>query len=166
MTFYLQTAPLGQTTVTNLISATKTVTKQNKDGSWSFIIPRSFNGGTIIGGTKETGDWRVEPSLETRERLIKAAQDIIPLACDSSLGSVKPEDVEVLADVVGRRPARYGGMRLEVESKSSVKGGKQNVIHAYGAGGRGYELSWGIATEVADLAKTLSPFTTTVKSKL
>lgn len=52
----------------------------------------------------------------------------------------------VLADIVGRRPTRKGGMRLERED---VRGG--TVIHAYGVGGRGYEVSWGVAEAVFEL---------------
>ncbi|CCF41970.1 hypothetical protein CH063_12090 [Colletotrichum higginsianum] len=34
-----------------------TVTRQNADGSWSFCVPRNFDGGTIVGGTKEPDNW-------------------------------------------------------------------------------------------------------------
>lgn len=57
--------------------------------------------------------------------------------------------VTVLKDVVGRRPARHGGPRLERES---IEGGK-TLVHAYGLGGRGYELSWGIAQTVLKLVE-------------
>ncbi|KAF7561629.1 hypothetical protein G7046_g2520 [Stylonectria norvegica] len=154
----------GQTVLTNLTTAVKTVTRQSKDGSWSFVIPRSFNGGTVIGGTKEIQDWRVEPSADTRHRLIVAAQSIIPEACNDRHG--EEIDLQVIKDVVGRRPAREGGMRVEVETKDDGKGKKKHVIHAYGAGGRGYELSWGVASEVADLANKFSPFASAATPKL
>lgn len=48
---------------------------------------------------------------------------------------------------MGRRPAREGGMRLEVEQ---VEDGK-SIVHAYGAGGRGFELSRGVAEDVTAL---------------
>ncbi|CAM1502499.1 Fc.00g044830.m01.CDS01 [Cosmosporella sp. VM-42] len=158
----------GQTVLTNLTSAVKTVTRQSRDGSWSFIIPRSFNGGTVIGGTKEPNDWRVEPSVDTRHRLLASAQDIIPHAInDRHAGEV---DLQVIKDVVGRRPAREGGMRLEVEARTGDNGQSRHVIHAYGAGGRGYEISWGVADEVAELARKLAPFASAsapaVESKL
>ena len=70
------TVQTGQIVLTNLAAADKTITKQLKDGSWSFIIPRSFNGGTVIGGTKEPGDWRIEPSLELRQRVLDNAKSI------------------------------------------------------------------------------------------
>ncbi|KAF5019820.1 hypothetical protein F66182_8189 [Fusarium sp. NRRL 66182] len=152
----------GQTVLTNLAAADKTITTQKKDGTWSFIIPRSFNGGTVIGGTKELGNWQLEPSLETRNRLLTAAQSIIPQACgkEQVSGSLK-----VIKDVVGRRPAREGGMRVEIEAKDTTWGVKE-VIHAYGAGGRGYELSWGVAGEVMELARELLSSTTILKPKL
>ena len=39
----------------------RTITGQNKDGTWSFLIPRPCGGGTIVGGTKEHGDWESQP---------------------------------------------------------------------------------------------------------
>lgn len=47
---------------------------------------------------------------------------------------------------MGRRPAREGGLRLEVEGVADGK----TVVHAYGAGGRGFELSVGVAEDVVD----------------
>jgi D-amino-acid oxidase len=61
--------------------------------------------------------------------------------------------VRVLKDVVGRRPARHGGPRLESEE---IAPGKM-VIHAYGLGGRGYELSWGVAETVQRLFDEACP---------
>ncbi|KAF9765122.1 hypothetical protein IL306_002647, partial [Fusarium sp. DS 682] len=152
----------GQTVLTNLSAADKTITTQKKDGTWSFIIPRSFNGGTVIGGTKEVGNWQLEPSQETRAQLLEAAQSIIPQAIDKTqaLGPLK-----VTKDVVGRRPAREGGMRVEIEAKDTTWGVK-HVVHAYGAGGRGYELSWGVATEVADLAREILNLESSARPKL
>ena len=56
---------------------------------------------------------------------------------------------DVIRDVVGRRPARDGGMRLEVEQGPDGR----KVVHAYGAGGRGIELSWGVAEEMWKMVK-------------
>ncbi|RTE72416.1 hypothetical protein BHE90_013170 [Fusarium euwallaceae] len=151
----------GQIVLTNLAAADKTITKQLKDGSWSFIIPRSFNGGTVIGGTKELGDWRIEPSLELRQTVLENAKSIAAEACTEKQA---PGSLRVIKDVVGRRPAREGGMRVETETKENGQG-VQHVIHAYGAGGRGYEMSWGVASEVAGLAREVLR-SSAVKSKL
>lgn len=148
--------------MTNLTAADKTITTQKKDGTWSFVIPRSFNGGTVIGGTKEIGNWDLDPSEETRARLLKAAQPIIPQACSQKQDL---ESLKVIKDVVGRRPAREGGMRVETEAKDTTWGVK-HVIHAYGAGGRGYELSWGVADEVAELVKEVLSPNLAAKAKL
>ncbi|KAI8963612.1 FAD dependent oxidoreductase [Daldinia sp. FL1419] len=118
-----------------------TVTRQNADGSWTFCVPRNFDGGTIIGGTKEPNNWDPNPSLEVRESLLRKFTATYP----QILGS--EGKLTVMKDIVGRRPTRKGGMRLEKE----LVGEKQVVIHAYGLGGRGYELSWGVADEVARL---------------
>jgi D-amino-acid oxidase len=118
-----------------------TVTRQNADGSWTFSVPRSFEGGTVIGGTKEPNNWETKPSLELRETLLKKFAATYPPV----LG--KEGKFRVLRDIVGRRPTRKGGMRLEREVTKDEK----CIIHAYGLGGRGYELSWGVAERVAEL---------------
>ena len=55
----------------------------------------------------------------------------------------------MIRDIVGRRPAREGGMRIEAEKV----GQGRVVVHAYGAGGRGFELSWGVAGDVLDIVQ-------------
>lgn len=135
------------------------MTRQNKDGTWSFIIPRFFNGGTIIGGTKDLGNWQSEASPATRARLLDGGQQLTPYACDASKSQAP---ISVIADVVGRRPTREGGVRIEVEERhvTGLDGQLKNgpVLHAYGAGGRGFEISWGVANEVAAAAEGLIPF--------
>ncbi|KAJ4233206.1 hypothetical protein NW759_001987 [Fusarium solani] len=141
----------GQIVLTNLTSFSKTITRQCKDGSWSFVIPRFFDGGTIIGGTKEPNNWETEPRLDTRKELIEAAKGLDHGLAASLEGYKGDKSPHVIADVVGRRPTRDGGMRLQVERNSSLGEDGRAVVHAYGAGGRGYELSWGVAQEVTSL---------------
>ncbi|KAI1455730.1 FAD dependent oxidoreductase [Annulohypoxylon moriforme] len=120
---------------------TATVTRQNADGSWTFCVPRNFDGGTIIGGTKEPNNWDPNPSAEVREALLRKFAATYPqiLGLDGKF--------TVMKDIVGRRPTRKGGIRLERETVGENK----TIIHAYGLGGRGYELSWGVAEGVAQL---------------
>ena len=56
----------------------------------------------------------------------------------------KVSDFEVVTDNVGRRPWREGGML-------GTLGIRVPVVHGYGAGGRGFELSWGAAKEICSL---------------
>lgn len=134
------TSGAGQTClVANTCDAT--VTRQNADGTWTFSVPRNFEGGTVIGGTKEPDNWDPEPSREVRDALIKNFVATYPRIADES-GSVR-----VLADVVGRRPTRRGGARIEREEVAPGR----TIVHAYGLGGRGYEMSWGVAEMVSGL---------------
>ncbi|KAK3945401.1 FAD dependent oxidoreductase [Diplogelasinospora grovesii] len=111
-----------------------TVTRQNADGSWTFCVPRGFDGGTVIGGTREPDNWSATPSAELRETLLqKLAVTYPPILGES--GKLTP-----IRDIVGRRPTRRGGPRIEGEMSASGF-----VMHVYGFGGRGYELSWGAA---------------------
>ena len=120
----------------------KTVTRQNSDGSWAFLIPRPCGGGTIVGGSKEIGDMEEKPRAETREKLLRQSVKYFP-------DFVKREDqFDIVRDNVGRRPYREGGLRLESEVLAD---GRRRIIHAYGIGGRGYETSWGIAERVVEL---------------
>ncbi|OAA62677.1 FAD dependent oxidoreductase superfamily [Niveomyces insectorum RCEF 264] len=84
-----------------------TVTRQNADGSWSFSVPRFYGGGTIIGGTKEPDNWAVAPSAATRARLLANFARTYPAVLASHGGAF-----DVVADIVGRRPTRRGGLRL------------------------------------------------------
>ncbi|OAT11441.1 FAD dependent oxidoreductase superfamily protein [Blastomyces gilchristii SLH14081] len=122
----------------------KTITKQNADGTWSFLVPRPLNGGTIVGGTKQPNDWSPEPSLAVRNQLLQNAANLYPAILN------KDGQFEVVRDVVGRRPAREGGMRLELET---LPAGNRKVVHAYGLAGRGVELSWGVADEVLKMVQ-------------
>ncbi|KAL2182439.1 amino acid oxidase [Thermothelomyces heterothallicus CBS 203.75] len=117
-----------------------TVTRQNADGSWTFCVPRGFDGGTIVGGTKEPGNWDPRPSAEVRAELLRRFAETYP----KILGG--KAELTVLRDIVGRRPTRDGGPRVEGE----VIPGAGFVMHAYGLGGRGYELSWGVAEAVVE----------------
>ncbi|KAL4783733.1 FAD dependent oxidoreductase [Aspergillus varians] len=120
-----------------------TLTRQNSDGSWSFCIPRPLSGGTIIGGTKQPHNWDPNPSPEIREKLLSAAAKWFPFTAESG------GEFDVVRDIVGRRPAREDGMRIEVERV----GEGRSIVHGYGAAGRGYEISWGVAEDVVSLMK-------------
>jgi D-amino-acid oxidase len=50
-------------------------------------------------------------------------------------------------DLVGIRPEREGGVRVELEDMAGLK-----VVHAYGLTGGGYVYSYGISAAVKKLA--------------
>lgn len=52
----------------------------------------------------------------------------------------------MVRDLVGIRPYREGGVRLEPQTMDG-----RYVLHAYGVGGGGYVFSWGLAKAVVDL---------------
>jgi glycine/D-amino acid oxidase-like deaminating enzyme len=109
-------------------------------------VPRNFEGGTVIGGTKEPDNWSAEPSLEVRETLLSKFAATYPKILGEKGG------FQVVRDIVGRRPTRHGGPRIEAEEiKPEQDKPGRVVVHAYGLGGRGYELSWGVADEVLEL---------------
>lgn len=58
-----------------------------------------------------------------------------------------PEDV--LDHIIGIRPSRKGGFRLESE-----KVGNRIVLSAYGFGGGGYAFSYGVADALAKMVET------------
>lgn len=91
---------------------------------------------------------------EERETLLQNAKRYFP----EFLGGrdVKGLEMEVVCDNVGFRPGRTGGVRVEREDvKVGGDGGGDEVVvsivHGYGAGGRGYEISWGVAGDVCEL---------------
>jgi len=135
------TRDAGQTcVVANDCAAT--VTRQHADGTWTFCVPRGFDGGTVVGGTKEPDNWDPEPSAAVRETLLRRFAETYPAVLGPG------EAFRWVRDIVGRRPTRRGGPRMAAEGL----GGGRVVVHAYGLGGRGYELSWGVAGEAVRLA--------------
>ena len=70
--------------------------------------------------------------------------------CPSLVGNrdVSIEALDVVRHGVGLRPSRKGGVRLE---KEMLLGGGAVVVHNYGHGGEGYQISWGCAGDVVGL---------------
>lgn len=101
-----------------------------------YIMTRAAGGGTILGGSYQKGNWesQVDPNLATR--IMKRAVQMCP-----ELTSGKGiEHLDVIRHCVGLRPVREGGTRIEKE-----RIGDTWVVHNYGAGGAGYQSSYGCA---------------------
>ncbi|GAA5820306.1 hypothetical protein JCM3770_004040 [Rhodotorula araucariae] len=118
-------------------------------GERTYVIPRA-SGEVIVGGTREVDDWAVAPRDETTRDILRRAVEICPaLACPpGSLAPVDPATL-VVGEVVGFRPTRDGGIRLEPEALRLEDGEQLTVVHNYGHGGYGWQSMWGCAEEAA-----------------
>ncbi|BGP13112.1 hypothetical protein JCM10213v2_001031 [Rhodosporidiobolus nylandii] len=115
-------------------------------GERTYVIPRA-SGEVIVGGTREVDDWETEPRPETTSDILRRAVQICPsLALPPSTSS--PIDLRsiIKCEVVGFRPTRDAGIRLEAEEKAQ---GETPVVHNYGHGGFGWQSAWGCAEEAA-----------------
>ncbi|KAI5968359.1 hypothetical protein KGF57_000218 [Candida theae] len=119
-----------------------TITYQLEDGSWVFIIARPFNGGVILGGTKQLNDTYLGVREEDTRHLLNLGRRYFPDLQKSDVLTGKSYfDIERIN--VGLRPARVGGLNTSVEFHDG-----HPVINNYGAGGMGYELSYGASLQV------------------
>lgn len=120
-----------------------TVTYQLSNGEWCFVIPRPLNGGIIVGGTKDMGGTSLTALDSETQSLISNARVRFPdLFSDGEL--------DILRVNVGFRPARKGGVRLEREVIEGTV-----IVHCYGFGGSGVEMSYGAAEKAVDLLHSI-----------
>lgn len=113
----------------------------------TYIIPRPNSGGeTICGGCYEVGSWerKADPAF-SRKILENCLARVPELSKDGTV-----EGIEIVRECVGFRPSRAGGPRLERENRK-INGHDVAYVHAYGIGPAGYQASWGMAKEAADL---------------
>ncbi|KAB5578122.1 FAD dependent oxidoreductase, partial [Coniochaeta sp. 2T2.1] len=101
-------------------------------------------GGTALGGSCYLS-WDREPDMALAERLMKRAIQICPQLVPEGAGI---EALRVIRHQVGLRPVRSAGHRQSW--------GKLRVVHCYGAGGFGFQSSYGMANKaVALVGETL-----------
>lgn len=83
-------------------------------------------------------------------------------------GPIHPLDEYVTGEVVGFRPQRHGGIRLERGDKAKMEDGHIiEVIHNYGHGGAGWQSCWGCAEDAVGLVQeALGPLGRPVRAKL
>jgi D-amino-acid oxidase len=136
----------GQTvTVAGEASQITTVNAYASESSTSgtpilYILPRPHSNTTILGGTKQAGNWTAEPDQATTDQILLRAKEWAPELLD------KNGEFDVLSVQVGHRPARKGGVRVEMESVDGYV-----VCHSYGHAGAGYQNSVGSANKVVRL---------------
>ncbi|KAK4943901.1 hypothetical protein LTR10_016617 [Elasticomyces elasticus] len=131
----------------------KLFVRRGKD--YTYAMSRG-DGTAILGGDKRYNDTNTEVDDALRDDIIRRVHENLP----DAFPSPDIKNYEFVRDIVGIRPQRVGGIRLEKE----VRGG-QTIIHAYGVGGGGYVFSFGLARRVADIVNELE-FTYPVPAKL
>ncbi|KAF2787871.1 FAD dependent oxidoreductase [Melanomma pulvis-pyrius CBS 109.77] len=108
----------------------------------TYIFPRPYGGGVILGGSRQDGDWNGEVDMEL-------AKDIMERCCKLAPELGRPKDLQIISHGVGLRPSRKGMIRIELEKWSNGV----PVVHNYGHAGAGYQSSWGTAERALELVK-------------
>ncbi|KAH8665817.1 hypothetical protein BGZ60DRAFT_56475 [Tricladium varicosporioides] len=101
---------------------------------YTYVIPRAGSGGVIMGGIKSD---RLDSEID-----MKLKPDILRRVNRITNGAFKDVRLSEVTDIVGFRPGRKGGLRVEREG---------GVVHAYGVEGAGYIYSFGVAERVKEL---------------
>lgn len=119
---------------------------------YTYQIPRMYSGGVIVGGVSQPGNMEQKVDPEVRSDILRRMK----LVMNDQYQGVDL-DKHVMKDLVGFRPSREGGYRLERED---------DVIHAYGFNTLGYTYSYGVALKVRDLVTSATIEEAAVRSKL
>jgi glycine/D-amino acid oxidase-like deaminating enzyme len=109
----------------------------------AYMIPRA--GEVMVGGCAERGLDDYELTLDFNETVRRAGLYVPWLLERTTADQARPP-------VVGVRPCRRSGIRLEIDRAAATL----PVIHNYGHGGSGFSLSWGCAGEVERLVDSLT----------
>lgn len=112
------------------------------DDEVCYIMARAAGGGTILGGSYQKGNWESQPDPNLAIRIMKRAVK----NCPALTGSKGIDHLDIVRHAVGLRPVREGGTRIEKERIGGIW-----VVHNYGAGGAGYQSSYGCAQAAVDL---------------
>ncbi|TBU49268.1 FAD dependent oxidoreductase [Dichomitus squalens] len=137
------------------------VLNNHGSGDVTYIIPRPAKNGsgftTILGGKYQEGNWDTSFSAEDARGILDRCAELVP--------AIKDKETKILRHNVGLRPARKGGPRvaaewmevpsatqwITVEADAPTVVGRVLVVHSYGFGSAGYQMSWGAAEEVGSL---------------
>ncbi|KAJ8132538.1 hypothetical protein O1611_g1087 [Lasiodiplodia mahajangana] len=137
----------GQICLVRNTSSFLTTTSGTDDGdSDVFYVQPRPDGLTVIGGCYQKGNWDSQVDAELAQRMMRRAVEL----CPELTRGRGPEFLEVVGHIVGLRPARKGGIRVDKELIKGVW-----VVHNYGHGGYGYQSSYGCAKAVEELVKDI-----------
>lgn len=129
--------------VTNSIKQTVSVEGFDND-ELLYIFPRK-EGGSIIGGCFQNSS-NPEEDDKLTESILARAKKYAPELFQGE----NPSEFDIIAVNVGLRPFRETGPRIEIDGDSPW------LIHAYGAGGGGYQGSYGFSKKVLKLLQSSS----------
>ena len=104
----------------------------------TYVHPRTRD--CVLGGTSEPGEWDTTPNPASAAAIVERCTEVVPELARA----------EVLEHHVGLRPARSGGVRLELDAHGADGA---HLVHNYGHSGAGVTLSWGCADRVAYLVE-------------
>lgn len=109
-----------------------------------YIMPRK-EGGSIIGGCFLESFNNTDEDKQLTQRLVERAKKYAPEMFDPGYKN-NPTEIDIIRVNVGLRPFREQGVRVEIDNDNSW------LIHNYGAGGGGYQGSYGFSGKVVALA--------------
>ncbi|KAG2216028.1 hypothetical protein INT46_007088 [Mucor plumbeus] len=138
----------GQNVIIRAPHIRKTISMSRPD-SYTYVIPRC-DGTVILGTTKDTNSTDHNINKNTTADILKRAIECCP---DLSLSYKGIADLKVVGNVVGIRPTRKGGPRVQNEYFKLQSGKQVLITHNYGHGGSGFQSSWGTAQEAVRLIK-------------
>jgi D-amino-acid oxidase len=93
-------------------------------------------------------DWHPYPRSETSTDILKRALELCPQLRPPHRSAGDPEIIDYL---VGFRPSRTDGVRLERGPTVDVDGREIKVYYNYGHGGAGWQSCYGTAEDVTGM---------------
>lgn len=108
----------------------------------AYIVPRIHD--IVLGGTFQENNWNTEENPLDTPDILRRCANLAP-----EFATITANDIEQV--VCGLRPVR-STVRVEAERLSPDR----LLVHNYGHGGAGITLSWGCATEVAELVSHMA----------
>lgn len=146
-----------------LVSTSETGTMYNRVGNeYTYIIPRPLNNIQVCGGVHQPYNLYVCLRLSTIWAALTFARspevdmDIVKdeiLRANRLAPHLISKNPKIHSYVVGIRPAREGGYRLEHERVVDKNGRSRHILHSYGYGPSGWARSYGSADALVQMVE-------------